>query len=37
MPSNFKKPIDPKSIQAPNIPSVNFSVGDVIPKMNINV
>jgi hypothetical protein len=37
IPSNFKNPIDPKSIQAPNIPSVNFSVGDVIPKMNINI
>lgn len=35
LPRNFDPPIDPKSLKAPKIPNINFSVGNVIPQLNI--
>lgn len=35
IPKNNKPPIDPKSIKTPEIPTIKFSVGNVVPKINI--
>jgi len=35
IPKNNKPPIDPKALKAPEIPTINFSVGNVVPEINI--
>uniref|UniRef100_A0A6C0B912 Uncharacterized protein n=1 Tax=viral metagenome TaxID=1070528 RepID=A0A6C0B912_9ZZZZ len=35
IPAGAKPPIDPKSLKAPEIPTIKFSVGDVVPEINI--